>query len=70
VTTADLLTTAQAAAALGLKPSTVRDHAAAGLLRPSARYPRLLLFAPEEVARYQRERRRPGQYERVGHRAE
>lgn len=47
-----LRTTAEAAAALGLRPSSVRDLAAAGKLAPARRAYGRLFFAPAELARY------------------
>lgn len=48
----ELLTTAEAAVALGCTPGNVRYMVHAGKLTPARRYPGALLFAPAEVARY------------------
>ena len=50
---ADLLTTAQAAQRLGMSDGQVRKLAASGKLVPARRYAgALLLFRPEDLARY------------------
>jgi excisionase family DNA binding protein len=55
----DPLTTAKVAALLGLKPVTVRAYIAQGLL-VATKPGRDWQIEPEEVARFQRERRKPG----------
>jgi excisionase family DNA binding protein len=51
-----MLTTAEAAAVLGVKPVTVRAHIAHGNLI-ATKHGRDYLIAPEELERFQREKR-------------
>jgi excisionase family DNA binding protein len=48
----DLLTTAQAAAALGISAGQLRKLAATGKVRADRTFPKAMRFDPEELARY------------------
>ena len=52
-----MLTTQEAAVKLGVKPVTIRQAVARGKLTPAYRNDRILLFDPDEIARYDGVRR-------------
>lgn len=55
----DYLTTVQAAALLGVQPKTVAHYILRGLIAAD-KHGRDYRISPEELARFQRERRLPG----------